>query len=102
VIHAATGAVPASVLQATRGWSDQAWAAAVGAVQQRGWLDDSGALTTAGMAHRAAIEQRTDDLAAAPWAVLSDVEAEQLGALGSELSRAIVAAGTFARLPHSN
>ena len=102
VIHAATGAVPAAVLQATRGWSDQSWAAAVASVRQRGWLDDSGALTTAGIAHRAALEQRTDELAASPWAVLSDVEAEQLGALGAELSRAIVAAGTFARLPHTN
>ena len=36
-----------------------------------------------------------DDLAAAPWALLSEDEAIWLAALGKELSTTIVAAGTF-------
>jgi hypothetical protein len=99
VLHAATGAVPARVLQATRGWDDDAWAAAVESLRRRGWLDADSALTEAGAAHRAWIEQRTDDLAAAPWATLDESTLDGLAALGAELGGAIVAAGTFARPP---
>jgi hypothetical protein len=99
VIHAATGAVPAAVLQATRGWSDAAWALAEASVRQRGWLADDGSLTDAGRAEREQIEVITDRLAADPWAALSDEEAEHVGAIGAELSQTINAAGVFGRLP---
>jgi len=99
VVHGATGAVPAAVLQATRGWSDEAWADATGALRGRGWLDADGALTDTGRAHREWVEARTDELAAAPWATLTDTDADRMSALGAELSGAIVAAGTFGRRP---
>lgn len=95
VIHGATGTVPSAVLQGTRGWSDREWSAAVERLQQRGWVDDGGALTTAGRQHRDRVEQYTDELAAAPWAVLDEAQVASLGELGKELSSAIVAAGTF-------
>ena len=95
LIHAGTGFVPAAVLQGTRGWSDDAWAAARDRLQARGWLDDEGLLAPAGQQHRNRVEQYTDELAAAPWARLSDDQVTTLGALGKELSAAIVAAGTF-------
>ncbi len=94
VIHGATGAVPAAVLQSTRGWSNAAWATAVERLQQRGWVDDN-ALTSTGHTHRNRVEQYTDELAAAPWARLSEAQVTTLAALGKELSTAIVAAGTF-------
>lgn len=95
VLHGATGAVPPSVLKATRAWSDDAWAAAARGLVVRGWLTSEGTLTPVGRQHRDEVERRTDELAAAPWALLSDDDAIWLAALGKELSGAIVAAGTF-------
>jgi hypothetical protein len=97
VLHGATGAVPPAVLQSTRGWSDSAWTEARTRLEARGWLDATGALTDAGRAHRDGVERATDELAAAPWAVLSADEVEFLGELGKELSGVIAAAGTFPR-----
>lgn len=94
VIHGATGTVPMKVLQATRGWSNDAWATAVDRLQSRGWVDDN-ALTPTGQQHRNRVEQYTDELAAAPWARLSEAQVTSLAALGKELSATIVAAGTF-------
>ena len=95
VIHGATGAVPPGVLQATRAWGDDEWATAQRGLQTRGWLDLDGHLTPVGRQHREEVERRTDDLAAAPWALLDDDDAIWLAALGKELSATIVAAGTF-------
>jgi hypothetical protein len=95
VIHGATGAVPPFVLQATRGWSDESWAAAVERLQQRNWLDDNGTLTPAGQQHRNRVEQYTDELAAVPYRTLSEAQVAWLGDLGKELTATIVAAGTF-------
>ena len=94
VIHGATGTVPPAVLQGTRGWSDVAWAAAVERLQQRGWIDEDGTLTTAGQQHRDRVEQYTDELAASPWAELTEAQVASLGDLGKELSTTIIAAGT--------
>ena len=66
-------------------------------LEARGWLDADGALTDAGRAHREGVERVTDELAAAPWTVLSAGEVEFLGELGKELSGVIAAAGVFPR-----
>jgi hypothetical protein len=95
VLHGATGAVPPSVLQRTRAWSDDDWAGAQRGLFARGWLAPDGSLSQVGRAHRDEVERRTDELAAAPWALLADDDAIWLAALGKELSGAIVAAGTF-------
>lgn len=97
VLHAGTGAVPAAVLQSTRGWSDDAWAAAAERLESRSWLDADGALTVAGQQHRERVERQTDELAAAPYARLDDAQIASLAALGKELTAAIAGAGTFPR-----
>ena len=93
VQHAASGDVPRAVLQRTRGWSDDDWDAAVERLAARGWVDDAGAFTPAGRAARDAIEQRTDELAAPPWAVIGEDACSLLRTLVRPLSKAIVAAG---------
>ena len=93
--HGATGAVPPSVLQRTRAWSDDEWTAAQRGLLARGWLAADGTLTAVGSTHRDEVERRTDDLAAGPWARLSGDDAIWLAALGKDLSATIVAAGTF-------
>lgn len=95
VVHAASGAVPAGVLRATRRWSDEAWAEAVDGLRRRGWIDDDGALTDAGRAHRDHVEERTDALAAAPWLALGDEGCAELAATGKALSRALMSAGAL-------
>jgi hypothetical protein len=75
VLMAGLGLVPADQ-RSYRGWSDAAWSAAQDRLQQRGWLKQSGLLTTAGRAARAAIEQETDDLAQEPFAAIG-VEGER-------------------------
>ncbi|MGB8861087.1 MAG: hypothetical protein WCC60_17645 [Ilumatobacteraceae bacterium] len=95
VLHAATGSVPAAILQSTRGWDDASWATAVEGLVRRGWLDDEGALTASGRQHRNRVEQYTDELAAAPWRRLPATGVDRLGDLGKELTGGIVSAGTF-------
>jgi hypothetical protein len=97
VLHGATGAVPSQVLKSTREWGDAAWDDAVRGLVRRGWLEPSGELSAVGRTHRDELEQRTDDLAAAPWKLLDDDDVIWLAALGKELSTTIVSAGTF---PH--
>ncbi len=98
VIHVATGDGSAALLQATRGWSPEEWAAAAERLRRRGWLDDGGALTDSGRASRDAVEARTDRLALAPWARLGAERCARLQELVRPLSKAISAAGTFAAL----
>jgi hypothetical protein len=56
--------IPREVLQATRGWPDEDWDVAVASLVERGWLDAGGAGNDRGREGLAAIEQRTDELAA--------------------------------------
>ena len=66
VLQAAAGVVPPERLRAARGWTDEQWDAAAIRLRERGWLDGDGALTTAGLDGRAAIEAQTDALATVP------------------------------------
>ncbi|MFB7339547.1 SCO6745 family protein [Streptomyces hydrogenans] len=93
VSFAAVGAAPEAVF-ASRGWSAREWAAARERLADRGLVDADGGATPAGRELRAAVERRTDELAAAPWAALGPDAtarlAELLGgpwlaAIGSEL-----------------
>jgi hypothetical protein len=67
VLAAGAGQLPGSFLREYRGWSEEEWAKAAARLQARGWVDGDGRLTEAGQATRAGLEQRTDDLAMAPW-----------------------------------
>jgi hypothetical protein len=75
ISHAASGDVPAAVLQASRAWSDDEWAAGIERLASRGLVDESGAFTEAGRAQRQAIEDATDRAALLPYQSLSDDDA---------------------------
>ena len=84
ITHGASGEVPAGVLQATRGWTDDAWKAATVSLQQRGWfLEGAGdpSLSEWGATKRAEMEEQTDLLASLPYATLGAEGCAELRAL---------------------
>ncbi|WP_436738025.1 SCO6745 family protein [Streptomyces sp. BBFR102] len=81
VSFAAVGAAPVEVF-ASRGWSTSAWEAARSRLAARGLVGVDGTATEAGRALRAAVERRTDELAARPWRALPAADRDHLvGAL---------------------
>ena len=76
----ATGAVPRSVLQPARGWSDDEWEEAERTMVARGWVEeaDPATLTAAGAAARQQIEDATDRLSVEPWDRIGDEATEEL------------------------
>ena len=99
VVHGASGEGAPSVLQTSRAWPDDEWAAASARLRGRGWIDEAGSLTPVGLEVRQRIEDRTDALAVAPWAALGEDGCERLRALVRPWSKAIVASGTFGFRP---
>ena len=95
VSMAATGAVPRAMLQAARGWDDEAWEESAAVLVERGWLRPDGTPTASGPPTRQGIEDLTDRLAAEPWERLGDEASESLGAMLAALARAIGAAGSI-------
>ena len=96
VTHTATGTgftEPAA--KATRGWSDDEWAAAVGGLADRGLMTADGTLTDRGTALRAEIEGATDELAGAPWDALGEAGAGRLAEIGKPLVRRALGNGAF-------
>ena len=95
VTHTLTGrgfSRPAA--QTTRGWSDEEWAAALAALADRGLVAD-GALTEDGVALRAAVEQETDELSAAPFECLGTERTERVAELAGALTGRLLANGAF-------
>ena len=96
ITHSATGqGFLAGFAQASRGWTDEEWAAARQGLVARGLLTSGGELTEAGQALRDKIEAETDTLAAAPWHHLGDERTEQVISAGRELTRTALAAGAL-------
>jgi hypothetical protein len=95
ITHTATGRgfTPAAA-KATRGWSEEQWAAAEDDLRGRGLLDGS-ALTAAGEDLRTTVERDTDRRAAEPWLQLGADRTARLGELGKSLTRTVLAAGAF-------
>jgi hypothetical protein len=93
ILHAATGDVPASILQASRRWNDDEWAAGVDRLASRGLVDGDGAFTDAGRTLRDGIEARTDELASPPWAAIGEAACDELRSLVRPASKAIVSGG---------
>jgi hypothetical protein len=87
--------VSADVLQRTRGWADEDWAAACDRLRSRGWLDAAAAFTAEGDAVRQRVEGMTDDLAMAPWRRLGEDACAELRATVRPWSRAIAESGAF-------
>jgi hypothetical protein len=95
ITHTATGrgfTLPAA--KATRGWSDEEWAAESAALVERGLLDDDG-LTAEGKDLRARIEAETDVLSADAWLLLGAERTARVTELGKGFARRLVAAGAF-------
>jgi hypothetical protein len=89
ITHAAAGDVPAHLLIATRGWSNEQWDTAVESMRQRGWLTGDAELTFTewGAAQRAEIEEQTDILAAAPYDALGEDGCAELRGLARPWSK---------------
>ena len=95
ITHTATGrgfTLPAA--KATRGWSDDEWAAETAALVERGLLDDDG-LTAEGKDLRARVEAETDVLSADPWLLLGAERTARVVELGKGFARLLVAGGAF-------
>lgn len=98
VLQVGTGRFPLGITQATRQWDEQQWAAAVARLAARGWVDDAGAMTPAGIAARDAIEDDTNRLCAPIWEPVGEAGAARLAELLAPIHHAMDAAGTYAAL----
>ncbi len=98
VLQTATGRSDPDVLRANRGWTEQEWAATVEALQARGWIDASGAVTGAGRAARDRVEDATNRLAAPVVAGIGSEGAGELVGLLRPLAEVVMASGTVAAL----
>lgn len=99
ITHAASGDVAAALLQASRSWSDDEWAAGIDSLASRGIVNADGSFTDAGRAQRAAIEDATDRLAMAPYVDLGDDHALTLRGAGRKLTQMIIDAGLLTADP---
>jgi ribosomal protein S18 acetylase RimI-like enzyme len=86
--------LPAAVMQANRGWTDEEWAAGTARLADRGLVAD-GSLTDAGRGLRADLEAATDELSTAPWLHLGPERTARVIELGKRLSRTLVANGAY-------
>lgn len=95
ITHGAAGDVASSVLQSSRQWPDNEWDAAQQRLQAKGWIDEGGSFTDLGRSRRQFIEDRTDELALAPWEAIGTNDCSKLRSLVRPWSKAIVASGEF-------
>lgn len=79
-------------LQPARGWTDEAWQGALARLAARGWVGADGALTSAGRAAHAAVENATDWAAARPWARLGPETTAELVTVLTPLALACASA----------
>ncbi|MEI7030169.1 SCO6745 family protein [Streptomyces pratensis] len=96
VSHTATGkgmALP--WILASRGWRRADWDAACDRLRERGLLDGTNALTEAGTALRAGVEEATDRMDAAPYEHLGARDVERLTELARGFLFTAAAAGAF-------
>ena len=84
-------------LKASRGWDEDAWAAAEDGLRDRGWMDGDGRLTEEGARERNVIEEATDRLAAAPYERLGRDDTERLFDLARPLAVALNENGGYKR-----
>jgi hypothetical protein len=80
-----------AMIRATRGWSDEEWAAGVERARARGLItaDETLTLTPEGQAEREAIEAQTNARAAAPYQHLGAERTNRLRELARPWSKAI-------------
>lgn len=98
VVSAALSGPIAKGIKMSRAWSEDDWSAASDRLVGRGWLDGDGAITDIGRSQRAAIEHRTNELAAAMHHKIGVDGARQLTGLLAPANKALLAANYFARI----
>jgi len=89
VVHQATGELAPGVLQISRAWSDEEWAAGEASIRTRGWLANDGTLTEAGRQSREETENLTDRLTLRCWELLGEQSCTRLRELVRPWSRTI-------------
>lgn len=101
VTHAASDefGLPEWILQRTRGFSDEEWAAAKDRVRDRGLIDADDHLTAEGKELRQRIEDRTDDAALPPWEALGKQGCARLLDRARPYGRAVLKSGIFGGPP---
>ena len=91
---------PAEILKSSRARTDEEWAAAEDRLRRaRAGSTPTAGSPKPGRAHRQWVEDRTDELAVAPWRHLGVDGCNRLRELVRPLSKAIVASGTFGFRP---
>lgn len=70
-----------AMVQATRGWSDDDWAAGFEALKQRGLISAEENLNDDGLALRERLEELTDEASLGVWSVLTDDEVAEVDEL---------------------
>lgn len=91
--HADGKSVDAVTMRSFRGWTDDEWHGAEERLRARDVLDGNGLLTAAGQTLRAAVEDTTDDLAAAPWTQMEESRRERLLSLLRDLVPKLIGPG---------
>ncbi|MFB6638435.1 hypothetical protein ACFCYF_14365 [Streptomyces chartreusis] len=92
VSFAAIGAASVERFE-SRGWRAEEWESARDRLTARGLVDADGAATDAGRELRGAVEEHTDQLAAAPWQSLTAAEIDRLVELLGEFWVAVLSSG---------
>lgn len=93
LLAAGTKGVPIEVLRDNRGWSEENWDEATAKLTSRGLLHPDGRATDVGRTLHGAIEERTDRLAASPYADLSHAAVTDLYSALSACAGEIAASG---------
>ncbi|EHR59759.1 SCO6745 family protein [Saccharomonospora cyanea] len=98
VTHTATGkGFRADVAKRLRGWSDEEWVSAEKQLCEREILDADGALTPRGEALRTRLEERTDEVASAPYRRIGEDSARRIAELAKPFARTVLKAGGIPR-----
>jgi len=93
VLKAAAGESDGAMQRESRKWDAGTWRGTEAALRERGWIDDSGRLTTDGAAEHRAIEEATDAAAEGPWRALGRDTTARLAELLAPLAQRAVASG---------
>jgi len=102
VLFAASEGIPEELLRTSRGWSEEEWAASRELLAAAGLLEGAHAgagLTERGASLRRRIEDRTDELAATPYAALRPERRDELAAALVHLADAVL---TSVEIPFPN
>ena len=93
VLHAAAGKVPRDYIMRARDYDDASWLRHQRALNERGLLDDAGALTPAGAKLKEHVESATDRLALSALDALGDDDVETLFKALTPITRRVIAGG---------